>query len=78
MKYIKTGRKRDPQGYYILLIAKEAFNEIRKQIEKIREEKKIIVEEWPREICIKSKSRSILKRIINIAKARRITVEGEI
>ena len=74
MPLIKTGRRKDPEGYYLALIDKEGFHLLRAYLRKLG----IGVEEWGEYVALRARSRSLLKRILRKARSLGFIVEGDL
>ncbi len=73
--YVKVGPKKDPQGYYVAVTTRDVFERyVRNRFVSLN----VVIEEIGEEVFIKSKSRSILKRLIKFLASKGVTVIGSI
>jgi len=63
-KVLREYLKPDPQGYYVLLISKEELNKIPSEVR----EKLVIEEISANEYIVKTQSRSLIKKLIQLIK----------
>ena len=74
MPLVKTGRKRDPEGYYLALIDKEGSRLLGAYLRDLE----VNIEEWGEYIALRTRSRSLLKRILRKAKSLGFIIEGDL
>jgi len=74
---LMTGRRPDPQGYYMVLMPKEGLGELYELIRRY-EGLGVIVEDWGEHVVLKSRSRSILKTFLKEAKMKGAVIKSEI
>jgi len=73
--YVKVGPKKDPQGYYVAVTTRDVFE---RYVRDRFAPPNIVIEEVGGEVFIKSKSRSVLKKLIKFLASKGVTVIGSI
>ncbi len=72
---INIGRKRDPNGYFVAVLASDTYDKLKDVIDKMLLSNQILIDRAGNMYIIRSKSWNTMSKLVNAARQRGIRVE---